>query len=428
MNSKFHIKLVTGLLVLSLLIISMIESILGVSLRLFITGVFVYYLCICFGFNGFILTRGTLRYIVFLLFYSFSFFLISSGNNLIIHLLTISFGVVFLYGAMMRIKIDIELTWSRVLIFWRFIYFTLVIELVLVFLGYQNFFYNLFPESNRIFGLPAYRSLYNSFTNYFELDFDGLNSITLQAQAYGQFCVMLTILSFQHAKKNTSDNKFFSFIFKLVVPLLIFSVSPNITATIVFIFILIYVVAMRYYIGQYSLSKLLCMSGLMLFLFGYYYFADLGFIRRYESDKIYDLFLGAQLDYIFNINTIDLLFGVGLEEYYEVAPAFEIAILSYLCVSGMVFGLVNLYLILKFSIRSLKQIKCAVDNNENHNIAEIQSTNLLFMLSMLLSAIHFPVITSYLGSAIFIFHFSFGLYILRMNSYSSYFKSKLSKL
>jgi hypothetical protein len=48
-------------------------------------------------------------------------------------------------------------------------------------------------------------------------------------------------------------------------------------------------------------------------------------------------------------------------------------------------------------------------------IIEIQISNLLFVLSMLLSFMHFPVITSYFGTLIFIFNLSFGFYILKVN-------------
>jgi hypothetical protein len=112
----------------------------------------------------------------------------------------------------------------------------------------------------------------------------------------------------------------------------------------------------------------------------------------------------------------DYVLGVGLNEYYDAAPEFEISFISYLSVCGLIFGLVNLAILYGFVRSTLKQIKASIKKKRvDRQIIEIQVANLLFVLSMFLSTIHFPVITNYLGSLIIIFHLSFGFYILKKN-------------
>ena len=72
-------------------------------------------------------------------------------------------------------------------ILWTLIYITLIIEFLIVYLGGQETLFDIFSQENRLNGLPAYRPLVNSAKDYFDLHFYGLNSITLEAQAYSQY-------------------------------------------------------------------------------------------------------------------------------------------------------------------------------------------------------------------------------------------------
>lgn len=148
-----------------------------------------------------------------------------------------------------------------------------------------------------------------------------------------------------------------------------------------------------------------------------YFLSDLGFVRKYNVNDLYHLFLGRQLDFFMARSFLDYLIGVGLEDYYEVAPRFEIAYLSYLSVSGLVFGVVNFLICTWFAMATICQLKAGYrDGSLSAGRLEMQVMNLLIVLSMLLSSIHFPVITNYLGSLIFMFHLGFGLYLLRLHA------------
>ena len=112
----------------------------------------------------------------------------------------------------------------------------------------------------------------------------------------------------------------------------------------------------------------------------------------------------------------DFLLGADVAVYNVYSTEFEIAYLSYMMVSGAVFALVNLFVILKFIIETFKQVKYTFQINSSHKkFIEIQLVNMLFVLTMLLSSMHFPVITNYMGTLIFVFHLAFGLYILKIN-------------
>ena len=409
---EIHRNFVASILVLLLLIVSMEESVFGMSFRSVVTIVFAYYIGVCLASRKLHIPTGVFLYLLFLAVYTLVFYLVGSGNNLIIHLLTICYGVAGLYVVMLALKPDIASVWRYVFLFWMIMLLSLAAEFMLAMFGYQGLLSSFFPEANREYGLPAYRSLYNTFSSYFNLGFDGLNSVSLQAQAYGQFCIMLTILGFSYTTKTIQVGRLSKCFWFLLAPLILYSASPNITAGVMFVFILGYVLFVKFYIGIYSAGRFLTLIGVFSACVSIYYLGDFGFVRSYSMDDLYDLFVGRQFDYMLTRTPTDYLLGVGQQEYYDVAPDFEITYLSYLSISGLVFGGVNLFLLLHFTVRSFRQVKSVNGARPDGGWAEVQAANLLFILAMFLSSIHFPVITSYLGSGIFIFHLAFGMYIL----------------
>jgi hypothetical protein len=417
--NRYFSNVIAGMLILSILSMALIESATGVSLRTILSLLFFYYIAINFNICKISVPLGIWKYLGFLLLYTVLFFIFGSGNNLIIHLLTICFGVVVVYMLLLNKQCNIEQLWHYAIRFWLFIYFTLVVELVLVAMGYQIMLYDIFPEANRAYGLPAYRSIFNTFANHFNLKFDGLNSISLQVQAYGQLCVMLTIFGFSYSQKMMQKNHVFKIIFYVLIPLIFYSISPNITAVIILVFILSYLIFFKYYTNQISSAKAFFPIFIVSIMILIYYLSDLGFVRSYSSDELYDLFLGRQIEYVLSESLSDYLLGVGLNEYYAAASDFEIAYLSYLSVSGLIFGMVNLFLLLKIVFLSFGQMKALKVSDMHDSRIEIQAANLLIALSMLFSSIHFPVITSYLGTGIFVFHFAFAIYIYKMNKFLS---------
>lgn len=415
-GAQYHGLIAGGLLVFVALFLNMAEAASARSLRDIFTVVFAYYLASSFLLKKVVLTKASFNYILFLVGFTFYYYSFGSANNLIIHLLTISLGTALLYNAMLASNFALEDIWGFAKKTWCIIYFTLVVELVLVILGYQPALYAMFPEEHRALGLPAYRSLNNVFAVFFDLNFTALNSVTLQAQAYAQFCVMLTILGFSYSRDTYRKSSLLKVLTFLAVPLLIYTVSPNVTSGIIFMAILAYVLTIRLYLGVYSPWKFLSISVFLFTLIFFYYSSDFGFVRKYSLESLYDLFLDAQIDHMLTMSLSDWLLGVELSEYHRVSPVFEIGYLSYLMVSGALFALVNLVIVFKFTFATLKQTKFINQiKSVDKTVIEIQLANLLFVLTMLLSSVHFPVITNYLGTLIFAFHLAFGFYILKKN-------------
>jgi len=409
---EIHRNFVALIFVLLLLIVSMAESVFGMSFRYVVTVGFAYYIGVCLASLKFKIPKNVILYLLFLSLYIVVYYLVGSGNNLVVHVLTICYGVAGLYIVMLELKVDIASVWRYVFLFWVIMLLSLAAELALAMFGYQGLLSSIFPVANRAFGLPAYRSLYNTFSTYFGLGFDGLNSVSLQAQAYGQFCIMLTIFGFSYTASTFQVGRLYKCFLFLLIPLVLYSSSPNITAGVMFAFIIGYVLIVKFYIGIYSAGMFLVSIAVVAACMSVYYLGNFGFVRSYSVDDLYGLFVGQQLEYMLNRTSIDYLIGVGLREYYDVAPDFEIAYLSYMSITGLVFGVGHLVLLINFTIRSVRQIKSVYVIRPAGVLAEVQAANLLFVLSMLLSSIHFPVITSYLGSGIFIFHLAFGMYIL----------------
>ena len=413
---QLHGLVVGFLLLLMALFINMAEAFWAMSLRNVFSGVFAYYLATSLLLNKAVLTKASFNYILFLSGFTICYYLFGSANNLIIHLLTISIATVLLYNVMLVSNFTLEGIWRFARNTWMAIYFTLIIELVLVAAGYQSDLYAMFPEETRALGLPAYRSLNNTFAVFFDLNFTALNSFTLQAQAYSQFCIMLTILGFSYSEATFNEKNLSKVMTFLAVPFLMYSLSPTVTAGLIFITIVTCTFLVKLHLKIYSFGKFLILGSIFLALILTYYLSDIGFIRKYDVQHLYDLFLATQIDYLLAMSPSDYLLGVDLIEFERVSPEFEIAYLSYMLASGVLFALVNLIIVFKFLLVTFAQIKFINQTKPvNRVIIEIQIANALFVFSMLASSIHFPVITNYLGTLLFVYHLAFGFYMLKMN-------------
>ena len=67
--------------------------------------------------------------------------------------------------------------------------------------------------------------------------------------------------------------------------------------------------------------------------------------------------------------------------------------------------------------RNIRQVKYLYDNKlTSSEHLEMQIMNLLFIVAMLVSSIHYAVIGTYLGSMVFIINVSLGFYLVRTNT------------
>jgi hypothetical protein len=307
--------------------------------------------------------------------------------------------------------------WGLVKRIWGIIYISLFAELLLVVLGYQQVFRDIFPESNRERGLPAYRSIVNMFSNYFELGYDGLNSIVLSIQSYGQLCVMLTIFGFTYTDlKNRALLK--SVVTLLLLPLLMFLNSPNVTASIVFLSIIACSVFVKQYIGIYSLAKTLTMYLIFALLVAAVFYADeVGFLRKYDFAVFYSAYVNPQLDYVFNRGVSEYLVGMDLKKFVEVSFRDEVGIMSYATAIGLLFAFANFVLLLYFMSKNLNQIKTLYTKHLcKTDYLDMQVKNLIFIVAGLVSSIHYPVIFDFVVGGLFILNLSFCLFNVNENA------------
>jgi hypothetical protein len=254
----------------------------------------------------------------------------------------------------------------------------------------------------------------NSFVSYFPIRFYGLNSIIFQAQAYGQLCVMLTIFGLMSLGNSYNIGKWRLRFGYILIPLLMFALSPNITAAIIFGAIIFLVLFIKLQLKMESLVKIGALLIGFIIAIAMIYLSGFGVASKYQSDEIYNLFLKEQLSFVLNSSLKDHVIGVDLDEYYKEAPFFEIAFFSYTSVAGWIFTLINLSIVASYMKRFFTSLKSnRLTSKLNNQGLEMACMNMLIVISMILSLMHFPVFTSYLGGLLFMFHFAFGLYLLR---------------
>ena len=342
------------------------------------------------------------------------FYFFGSGNNLIVHVLTIFFGITLLYNALITSNYTIEKVWMGLKILWVLIYITLIMEFVVVFLGGQETLYDVFPQENRLNGLPAYRSLVNSAKDYFGLHFDGLNSITLQAQAYSQYCVMLMIFGFSFFGKIFYKINPRNLALYFFGPLLLFLISPTTTASIILIFEFSFLLLIRKWLIPTRMIKYIILITSIIIISTILLQMEL--IMKYDTSDLYDLFIEGQINHFSERSFSEYLLGYGMNEYEYISTKYEIALISYMSICGFSICIINIAIMLGLIKETLRQTKILYKLGFiKKNNLEIQLINLTLMLAMFISSIHFPVITNYLGSLLFISHFAFGFYMLYLN-------------
>lgn len=392
----------------------MLESHYRVSLRwAYTVGLALCYLPVLLRGNTGLSIRN-MAFICLVIIYACLYFILGAGNNLIYHLLTICLGTSLIYATLIGLKADVHKTWIFAKKAWIAIYLTLVLELLVAMLGFQGALYGLFPETMGQAGLPGYRILDNSYANYFSINFYGLNSVILQAQAYGQLCVMLTIFGFMSLENSSNIKKWKVRIVYILIPLLIFLLSPNITAVVILGAIIVFTISVRLKLKMDSSIKVGMSIIAIIVAIALISINGVGFFDKYQFSELYDIFLEKQVSFLLGISLKDLVIGVGLDEYYKEASVFEVAIVSYASVAGLVFVLINSSVVAYYFKNFFTYLnRCNIKDKMNNKLLEIVCMNALVVMSMLLSFIHFPVFTSYLGGLIFMFHLAFGLYLLR---------------
>lgn len=405
----------TYTLVALFLFLPLFESFFNRSFRILISLVFLIYIGLILR-KAPRLTKGSWIYCLYLLIFTTAYYFLGARNNLIIHLLTICLGIVLFYNSLIIQKYTVGQIWNFAKTLWIIIYIALVAEFIICISGYQGVLYQAFPESQRAQGIPGYRFINNVFSEFFQLGFNGLNFLSLEAQAYGQFCAMLSIFSINFFQPIFRIVNYKKLIFFLVIPFFLLIATPNMTAELIFICIFVAFLLIQVYLNIINFKYIMIFIISLFGLFFYIFFLDLKFIRTYKFNLhvLYELFLKKQFEFIQGMSFHEYLIGANLEKYYVYAPNFEISYLTYAIVSGFIFSTVNLLICLKFFKDTLRQSKVEGAKN-NLVLADIQLKNLLLVFCLILSTIHFPVVTSYIGTALFIFHFSFGLYILKLN-------------
>ena len=414
LNLRNSISALAQITCISILLVTLVETYFDRSFRTVIYVLFLaYVLLVGVRCKTFIVKKAVLIGLVCNAFYATAYFLIGPGSYLMAPVLTVCVAVPLLYSCMTMMDYDpMELGDAFRKIQFA-IYLSLIAELLIAVFGYQPVLESLFPPGVNRPSLFGYIPLHNTFANYFNLNFGGLSSLALISQAYGQFCVMLTIFGIRFLKTPFSFSRFTLLV---AIPVAMSIVSPNVTSVVILLSIIVVTILIKAYLNIYSrLHVVGWMFGLPTVLYAVYK-ADLGFVRTYEADLFYSVYVGPQLDFISKRTLVENLFGADPRVFEDLRQQYEVALLSYMSATGPVFFILNLSVVLYFVYRNLRQIKYLYETGLcTDAYLEAQIMNVLFVVSMLVSTIHYPVIGSYIGSMIFILNVSLGFYFMHTN-------------
>lgn len=398
----------------SILFVTLVETYFDRSYRPVIYALFLaYVLLACIRCKTLIVKKIVLIGLVCNAFYAITYFLIGPGSYLMVPTLTVCIAVPVLYSCMIMMDYDPMEVWGAFRKIQVVIYLSLIAEFLISIFGYQNALEGLFPPGVSRPSLFGYVPLHNTFAAYFNLNFGGLSSLALISQAFGQFCVMLSIFGIRFFKTPYSD---YRFIFFAAIPVAMSIISPNLTSVVILVSIVATAILIKAYLNIYSrLHVFGWIFGLPVVLYAVYT-AELGFVRSYEMDLFYSVYIEPQLDFISKRTLAENILGADPRIFEDLRQQYEVALLSYMSATGPVFFILNLSVILYFIFKNLQQIKYLYEAGLcADGYLEAQIMNVLFVVSMLVSMIHYPVIGTYIGSMILIFNLSLGFYVMHKN-------------
>lgn len=402
-------------LCVSLLLVTLVETHFDRSFRTPVYSLFLAYL-IAIGIrsNNFIFTRSVLMGLLCNSFYAVTYFLVGPGSYLMAQVLTVCLSIPLLYSAMTMMDYDPQEVWGTFRKVQIAIYVALVAELIISFLGYQSVLESLLPQGTNRSELFGYKDRHNTFSAYFDLGYAGLSSLAMIDQGFAQFCVMLTIFGIRYFRGPFRISRF---IFFVLVPIAMSIASPAVTSVVILVVILLASILIKAYLKIYSRMHVFSwLLGLPLSLY-VLYSADLGFIRSYDLDLFYDIYVEPQLNFILSRSFTENMIGADTRIFEESRQQYEVAFLSYMTATGPVFFLLNVSVVVGLIFRNIRQVKYLYDNKlTSSEHLEMQIMNLLFIVAMLVSSIHYAVIGTYLGSMVFIINVSLGFYLVRTNT------------
>ena len=413
-NLRDAIPVIAQATVTTILLATLVETYFDRSFRTVIYALFVaYVLLVGIRHKTFIVKEAVLIGLAGNAFYVSAYFLLGPGSYLMAPVLTVCIAIPLLYSCMIMMDYDPMEVWGTFRRIQIALYVSLVAELLVAVFGYQGVLESLLPPGVNRPSLFGYALLHNTFSAYFDLGFMGLSSLALINQAYGQFCVMLVIFGIRYQKAPFSLSKFTLFI---AIPVAMAIVSPNVTSVVILVSIVAAAVLIKAYLNVYSrLHVVGWMLGLPAFLYGIYK-ADLGFVRSYEVDLFYAVYVEPQVDFISKRTLAENLFGADPRIFEDLRQQYEVALLSYMSATGPVFFLMNFSVVLYFIFKNLRQIReLYVRGLGAGAYLEAQIMNVLFVIAMLVSTIHYPVIGTYIGSMIFILNVALGFYFVYTN-------------
>jgi hypothetical protein len=413
-NLRNAISVVAKITCISILLASLVETYFDRSFRTLIYALFLAYLLLVgIQSRNFTVRRAMLIGLVCNVFYAVAYFLVGPGSYLMAPIMTLCLAVPLLYNAMLQMNYDPMRVWEGFKKLQIALYISLAAELIVAVLGYQSVLVNLLPAGINRPSLFGYQGLHNDFAAFFNLGFVGLSSLALMSQAYGQFCVMLTILGFRYLKGPFRASRFIVFV---LVPVAMSFVSPNVTSVVILVAILVATIFIKAYLKIYSrMLVLLWVVGLPMFLFSLYQ-SDLGFVRSYNLGVLYDIYVEPQLSFILERSLSDNIIGVDTRIFEDLRQQYEVAFLSYMSATGPVFFLVNVFVVVYLFVANIRQIKYLYERQKaSAEYLEAQIMNLLFIVAMLVSTVHYAVIGTYIGSLVFILNVSLGCYFMHAN-------------
>lgn len=413
-NNKSAIFILATFICISVLLATLFETYFDRSFRTAIYALFLsYVIAVGVRSKDLRVKKTALAGLIFNSLYAITYFFVGAGSYLMVPTMTVCIAVPLLYSCMIMMDYGVIQVWNAFRKIQITIYCSLIAELLIAIVGYQSALQSIFPPGTERPSLFGYIVLHNAFSRYFGLNFTGLLTLALSAQAFGQFCVMLTILGFRYLKGPFNLSKMAVFV---LLPIAMAIVSPNETSIVMLITIIAAAIGIKAYLNIYSrLNVFGSIFAMIMFLY-LLYTSDIGFFSQYDLSIFYDVYVAPQLSYISSRSVMENLLGANVQTFEVLRQQYEVALLSYMSATGSVFFMLNISAIVYFIGKNMKQIKYLYESGSCSNeYLEAQIMNVLFVVAMLVSTIHYPVIGTYIGSMVFIFNLSLVFYAVHIN-------------
>jgi hypothetical protein len=390
-------KYLLGYLIVHILLISMMQSIFCIELKMIELGLIFSMLGVALLYPKKIILDKSDIIIVFLLVFLNIYFTFYEQRGLIFFRMTFVLALALLISKVILPNVPTKKYLAKFNTIYLLVLIGLVIEYVaLVFFG-QGIFLELFNCHGEKTGVRGYIALYNVTKEILPYHITGLNSIMMGGQTASQLSIIIFVWCF-YCYKDSEHRKYLALGLLAMMMLLL---SPSLTSIfLLFISLLtLYLIKLKDSFNEKIKNFYWAYFIIFIIVLSIYVIFKLLFFRYISLDFIYEEYILANFIGFGYFDFKDILFGISVEREYELFGVGEIALLNQLMKYGFLGTGVFYISIFYYILRALR-----------YGFIKTLTPHIIILFIFILGNFHYAVMFNVGVMELFALHLAYVIY------------------